>query len=252
MSAAAVATKTPAATVMAGEKTNNNQLKAACRRGHAATKLLPPSCRRCRQAARHCRTAAAATALPLLPLRQCCHQAASAPALLPPSCHRRCQAAHHRRAAAATAALPLPPLRCCCCRRAAAALPKALPPPPKLRFRQATISAAKLAATAKLPPLLPPTLLRCRTAAAPPQLPRCRRLRCYAAAATTTAVLPCCPPPPCFCHHWHAADANARLASTMPVPLFSLLLSLLSLSPFPSLLLMLLLVDCFFCPRHCY
>jgi hypothetical protein len=30
MSAAAVVTKTPAATVMAGAKTNNNQLKAAC------------------------------------------------------------------------------------------------------------------------------------------------------------------------------------------------------------------------------
>jgi hypothetical protein len=44
MSAAAVATKTLMATAMAGAKTNNNQLKAVCRRGQAAVKLLPPSC----------------------------------------------------------------------------------------------------------------------------------------------------------------------------------------------------------------
>jgi hypothetical protein len=63
-----VVRKTPAATAMAGAKTNNNQLKAACRRGHAAAKLLPPSCCRRRQAAHHCRTAAAATVLPLPPI----------------------------------------------------------------------------------------------------------------------------------------------------------------------------------------
>jgi hypothetical protein len=43
MSTAAVATKTLVATAMAAAKTNNNQLKAACRRGHAAAKLLPQS-----------------------------------------------------------------------------------------------------------------------------------------------------------------------------------------------------------------
>jgi hypothetical protein len=46
MSVAAVATKTPAAMVMVGAKTKINQLKAACHRGHAAAKLLPPSCHR--------------------------------------------------------------------------------------------------------------------------------------------------------------------------------------------------------------
>jgi hypothetical protein len=67
MSAATVATKTLVATAMTGAKTNNNQLKAACHCGHAAAKLLPPSCRRRRQAACHCRTAAATAALPLPP-----------------------------------------------------------------------------------------------------------------------------------------------------------------------------------------
>jgi hypothetical protein len=77
-------------TAMAGAKTNNNQLKAACRRGHAAAKLLLPSCR---QAAHHCRTAAATTdcrcrnndsvAARLLPLRPRCHQAAAATAKMP-------------------------------------------------------------------------------------------------------------------------------------------------------------------------
>ncbi len=132
MSAAAVAMKIPAATAMAGAKTNNNQLKAACRCSHAAAKLLPQSCRRRCQAARHCRTAAATAALPLPPPWQCCHQAVAAAAALLPSCHRRCQAACRSQAAAATAAAALPPS---CCRQAATAV-------------------AKLPATAELP--LPP------------------------------------------------------------------------------------------------
>jgi hypothetical protein len=41
-----VVSKTPAATVMVGATTNNNQPKATCRRCHAAPKLLPPSCHR--------------------------------------------------------------------------------------------------------------------------------------------------------------------------------------------------------------
>jgi hypothetical protein len=92
--------------------------------------LLPPLLRRC-----HChrRDWAAAKLLP----PSCCHQAATVVAKLP-----------------ATAELPLPPLRCRCCRRAAAALPKALLPPLKLRFRQAPASATKLAIATTLP--LPP------------------------------------------------------------------------------------------------
>ncbi len=89
MSATAVEMKTPAATVMVGAKTNNNQLKAVCRCGHTAAKLLPPSYHRRRQAACHCRTAAAAAALPLPPPWQCCRQAAAAADALPPSVGRR-------------------------------------------------------------------------------------------------------------------------------------------------------------------
>jgi hypothetical protein len=52
MSAAVVAMKTPAATAMVGTKTNNNQLKAVCRRptGMAGEKInnnhLKAACRR--------------------------------------------------------------------------------------------------------------------------------------------------------------------------------------------------------------
>jgi hypothetical protein len=53
----------------------------------------------------------------------------------PPSCHRVAKLP-------ATAELLLPLLHCRCRRRAAAALPKALPLPPKLRFRQAAAFAA--------------------------------------------------------------------------------------------------------------
>jgi hypothetical protein len=59
--------------------------------------------------------------------------------------------------------LPPPMPRCCRCHHhAAAALPKALLLPIKLRFRQAAASAAKLAAAAVLPPT-------------PPLPPRCHR-----------------------------------------------------------------------------
>jgi hypothetical protein len=120
MSAAVVATKTPAATAMAGEKINNNQLKAACRRGHAAAKLLPPSCHCHCQAFCHCRAAAAGAALlpcfskalPPTPKLRFCQVAASAAALLPPlllPCHR---AAHLHCIFAATGPLPLPMPRC--------------------------------------------------------------------------------------------------------------------------------------------
>ncbi len=138
MSAAAVATKTPAATAMAGAKTNNNQLKAACHSSHATAKLLPPSCHHRCQAACYCRAAAAAAALPL-PLLRCCHASQSAAAdskvALPPSCCLHCCAATSAatqppppllpcrratrlRCAFATAGpLPLPMPRCCQWRR---------------------------------------------------------------------------------------------------------------------------------------
>jgi hypothetical protein len=70
MSAAMVGTKTLAATAMEGEKTINNQLKAACLRGHAAAKLplLPPNCSQLQ----NCRCC-------------CCAAAVAAAAVLPPS-----------------------------------------------------------------------------------------------------------------------------------------------------------------------
>ncbi len=140
MSAAVVATKTPVATAMAGAKTNNNQLKSACRLGFSATKLLPPSCHRRCQAARHCCTAAAAVALPL-PMPRCrrtsqalpptpklyFRQAATSATALPPPPPPPCRhAACLRYAFAAAGLLPLPTPRChqrcrrlhfnhCCC-----------------------------------------------------------------------------------------------------------------------------------------
>jgi hypothetical protein len=115
--------------------------KAACHcRRHAAT-MLPPL--------PHCRRAATATAAAAL-LPSCCRQAATAVAKLP-----------------ATADLPL---RCHCRRRTAAALPKVLPPLPKLGFHQAAASAAKLATAAKLLPPLPSCrrcCLRCRASPRP-------------------------------------------------------------------------------------
>jgi hypothetical protein len=129
MSAAAVATKTPAATAMAGAKTNNNQLKAACRPGHAAAKLLPPSCHRRCQAAPHRRATAAVAALPLPPLRLRCHRCAAAalPKALLPTLKLR-----FPQAAASAAALPPPPPPPCrraarLCRAFAAAGPLPLP-----------------------------------------------------------------------------------------------------------------------------
>jgi hypothetical protein len=208
---------------MAGAKTNNNQLKTACRHGHAAAKLLPPS------------VAAAAklpatAELPLVLLRchclppwKCCCQAASTAAALPPSCRRRCQAARHSQAAATAAVLPLPPPWLRCCQAAAAMLPPLLPS------------------------CLPPQSCCCRCCAAaaaaalPPRFPKhCRHLQ-----NCTSAKLP--PPPPSWPpprRHRPAATAKATLPSTTPSPLFSLSLLLLSLSPFPSLLPTLFLVDC--------
>jgi hypothetical protein len=110
-----------------------------------------------------------------------------------------------------------------------------LPLPPPRCHRCGTCHAA--IATAKLPPLPPPTPLCRRTAAMLPPLPCCRHLCCRAAAATTAAVQPLCLPLLCFCHRRPAATANAGLPSMTPLPLFSLSLLLLSSSPFPSLLL---------------
>jgi hypothetical protein len=127
-------------------------------------------------------------------------------------------------------------------------LPLPLPPPPRCHRRSACHATT---ATAKLLPSLPPTSLRCYTAATPSPLPRCRRLRRRTVAATATAVPMCCPPPLRFCRCQLAATANAALPSTTLLPSFSLSLLLLSLSWFPSLLPPLLLVDCcFFCPCH--
>jgi hypothetical protein len=130
-----------------------------------------------------------------------------------------------------------------------AVLPKVLPPTPKLRFHLAA-STAKLAATTKLPllaplppplpppcchfcgachaanatakllPPLPPTLLRCRTAAALPSSLRCRSLRHRTAASTATAKPPHCLPPPRFCRCRPATTANAALPSMTPLLLF--------------------------------
>jgi hypothetical protein len=196
MSAAAVAMKTLTATAMAGAKTNNNQLNAACRRGHAAAKLLPPSCRRRCQAARHCRTATATAALPL---RCRCRRRAVAvlPKVLPltlPPCF--CQAAASAVKLAAATTLPLPP------------------PPPLLRcHRHGTLRTA--ATTAKLPALSPPTPIHCRTAAAPPPLLHCRRLHCHTAAVTATAMLLHCLSLPRLHCRRPAATANAVLPSTI-------------------------------------
>jgi hypothetical protein len=155
MSAAAVATKTPAATAMAGAKANNNQLKAACCRGHAAPKLLLPSCHCHCQAAHHRRAATAAAALLLLPPR-CCRASQSAATnsevMLPPSCCLRCRAA-----AATAAAVPphCPPLpRFCHCRLAATAnatLPSTTPPP---LFKSSLLLLSSLPFPSLLPPLL--------------------------------------------------------------------------------------------------
>jgi hypothetical protein len=133
MSAIAVATKTPAATAMAGAKTNNNKLKAAYHCSHAATKLLPPSCHRHCQAARHCRAAAAVAALLLLPPR-CCHASQSTATnskvtLLPSFC-LRC-----RTPAATTAAV----------------LPRCLPPPRFCHHQPPAIANAVLLSTMPLP-----------------------------------------------------------------------------------------------------
>jgi hypothetical protein len=80
-------------------------------------KLLPPSCHRHCQAARHRRAAAAATALPLLPPH--CHRASQSAATaakvtLLPSCRLHRQAGRRYQAAAVTAKLlpPPPPLPC--------------------------------------------------------------------------------------------------------------------------------------------
>ena len=77
---------------MAGAKRNNNQLKAACRRCHAAAKL-PPLRPQCRRASAAAAKLPAAAELPPLPLRCRCHRCgrAAAKLLLPPS-YRRC---HH-------------------------------------------------------------------------------------------------------------------------------------------------------------
>jgi hypothetical protein len=63
--------------------------------------------------------------------------------------------------------LPLPTLHCRRHRHAASALSNMLLLPPKSRFCQAVASAAKLAAAAVLPPLLPPLphCHRCATTA---------------------------------------------------------------------------------------
>ncbi len=141
-----------------------------------------------------------------------------------PSCSR--QAATAITKLPATAELPLPPLCFRCCRCGAAVLPKALTPPPKLRFCQATTSTAKLAAAATLP-LLPP----------PPQLPRChhrgalhatvqllpllpsrcrhRLQRRPAAASVATTALPLSPL--LTCHH--AAHHRCTSAAAGPLPL---------------------------------
>jgi hypothetical protein len=171
MSAIAVEMKTPAATAMAGAKTNNNLQKAACPHGHAAPKLLPPSCHRHCQAARHCRTAAAIAALPLPLPWQCCRQATAAAAMLLPSC-----------AVAAkllvAVKLPLLLLRCHCYRRGCT--------------------------TAKL---LLPSCCCCpqaachfRTAAAAAALPLRQQWQCCRQAAAAAAALP-----PSCCHHCQAA-----------------------------------------------
>jgi hypothetical protein len=106
-------------------------IKTSNRRSESLS-LLPTLPRRCRC---HCRGWAAAKQLP----PSCCHQAATAVAKLPAT------------------AEPLPPLHCHCRRHAAHALPKALPPPLKSRFRQAAASTTKLA-TATMLPLPPPPL----------------------------------------------------------------------------------------------
>jgi hypothetical protein len=143
----------------------------------------------------------AATALP-----------AVLPLLLPPPPMPRCHRQH--RVTTAAAALPLRICRAAvllpCSRRAATALPAALPPLQKLRFCQAATTAAKLATATALPP--------------PP--PHCH---CRPTSATAAPLL--------------VATAAAVLPLLEPSPLFSLSLPLLSLSSFQSPLPPLLLVD---------
>ena len=129
-----------------------------------------------------------------------------------PCCPPCCTAA----AAAYTDVTLPPPSPCFChCCRAAAVLPNKLPLPPKLRFCQASASAAKLVAIAAVLPLTRCHCLRhcCAAAAANAALsPSCRR-RCQAGHCPhAAAVLPCCLRPRhcCCCRCLHCQHGRAR------------------------------------------
>ncbi len=203
MSAAAVGTKTPAATAMAGAKTNNNQLKAACRHGHAAAKLLPPSC------------------LPLQNCR-CCHCAAAAAAALPPRFPKRC---HRLQSHASTKLPPLPPSwpppPCCHCHRcrrrhraATTAAPATLPPPPP-SCRRLSLRPCSAAAW----PLHP---RHCRAASASAAMPFFLHRCCRAAMLPASAALL---PPPAHCHCQCHAVVNDATASVLIVVVIAVILA---------------------------